>query len=298
MELRQLRHFLALAEERGLIRAARREHIVQSGLSYSIAALERELGTELYVRGTRPVRLTAAGEALVGPARRTVATAAEAARAVHEVTDVVTGSLRVGVIQAAQHLVPFVEYLASFTALHPGVDVRLLQAPVLTMLEMVAAGELDCAIAATVPEAVGRVRLVPLASEPLLLACRADHRLAALPEVVLADLADERFVEVHEHWGARIVNDATFAAAGVPRRIVCEVNEWLLFLELVDAGLGIGFVPAGLDYPILTRADSRLRLLDVADVDFARHAVLALPTSDLNPAAVRFADHVCRLRNG
>ena len=67
MELRQLRHFLALVEERSITRAAKRELIVQSGLSNSLQALERELGTPLYVRGTRPVRLTAAGEALVGP---------------------------------------------------------------------------------------------------------------------------------------------------------------------------------------------------------------------------------------
>src|SRR6185312_8325090 len=75
MELRQLRHFLALVEERSITRAAKRELIVQSGLSNSLQALERELGTPLYVRGTRPVRLTAAGEALVGPARRTLTSA-------------------------------------------------------------------------------------------------------------------------------------------------------------------------------------------------------------------------------
>jgi hypothetical protein len=71
VELRQFRHVLAVAEERSITRAAKRELIVQSGLSNSIRALERELGTPLYVRGTRPVRLTAAGEALVGAARRT-----------------------------------------------------------------------------------------------------------------------------------------------------------------------------------------------------------------------------------
>ena len=69
MELRQLRHFLALVEERSITRAAKRELIVQSGLSNSVQALERELGTLLYVRGTRPVRLTAhhQGPAPTGP---------------------------------------------------------------------------------------------------------------------------------------------------------------------------------------------------------------------------------------
>ena len=85
MELRQLRHFLALVEERSITRAAKRELIVQSGLSNSLQALERELGTALYVRGTRPIRLTAAGEALVGAARRTLTSAAQAEQAVHHV---------------------------------------------------------------------------------------------------------------------------------------------------------------------------------------------------------------------
>ncbi|MGW1290844.1 LysR family transcriptional regulator, partial [Streptomyces sp. NPDC002586] len=69
MELRHLRHFVALAEERNFTRAAARELIVQSGLSSSVRALEKTLGTVLFVRGTRPVRLTVEGEALLPAAR-------------------------------------------------------------------------------------------------------------------------------------------------------------------------------------------------------------------------------------
>ena len=90
MELRQLRHFLALAQERSVTRAARSELIVQSGLSNPLQALERELGTPLYVRGTGPVRLTAAGEAL-------------AEQAVQRTRDVLPGTLRLGVSLSAQH---------------------------------------------------------------------------------------------------------------------------------------------------------------------------------------------------
>src|SRR3954453_8449666 len=96
MELRQLRHFLAVVEERSITQAAKRELIVQAGLSNSIHALERELGTPLYVRGTRPVRLPAAGEALVGAARRTLTSAAQAEQAVHQTRDALIGTLRVG----------------------------------------------------------------------------------------------------------------------------------------------------------------------------------------------------------
>jgi len=69
MELRQLEHFVAVAEERNFTRAAERVVIVQSGLSSSIRALEAELGAELFDRNTRRVSLTPAGQALLPEAR-------------------------------------------------------------------------------------------------------------------------------------------------------------------------------------------------------------------------------------
>src|ERR1700754_1796528 len=151
MELRQLRHFIALAEERSVTGAARRELIVQSGLSNSIQALERELGTELYLRRTRPLRPAE-------PARR----------AVHETRDVLVGRLRLGIALSAQYLVPFAAYLGAFLRDHPGVDVRMRPAAALAMLDMVENGELDCAIGPALEER-GRLRLTSLASEPLAL---------------------------------------------------------------------------------------------------------------------------------
>jgi DNA-binding transcriptional LysR family regulator len=295
MELRQLRHFLALVEEHSITRAAKRELIVQSGLSNSLQALERELGTSVYVRGTRPVRLTAAGEALVGPARRTLNSAAQAEQAVHHTRDVLIGTLRLGVSLSAQHLVPFASYLGEFTRDHPGIDLRLQYAPALTMISMVETGELDCVIGPAVSQVPG-VRMTPLAREPLHLACRADHRLAERAEVTMRQLANERFVEVPPGWTARLLSDAAFAGEGIPRRVVCEVGDWELFLELVSAGVGIGFAPVGLQYPVLTAPDSVLRLIAVEGVRLERHIYLILPSvGETSPAARRFADQLLRI---
>jgi DNA-binding transcriptional LysR family regulator len=294
VELRQLRHFVALVEERSVTRAARRELIVQSGLSNSIQALERELGTPLYVRGTRPVRLTAAGEALAGPARRTVASAVAAEQAVQQTRDVLAGTLRIGVSLSAQHLVPFASYLGEFTRDHPGVDLRLQYAPGLTMISMVGSGELDCVIGPAVSQVPG-VRMTRLAREPLRLVCRADHRLAGQARVSIRHLAGERFVEVPAGWTARLLSDAAFAGEGIPRRVVCEVGDWELFLELVSAGVGIGFAPAGLRYPVLTAPGSVLRFVMVGGVRLERHLYLMLPSAaETSPAARRFADHLLR----
>ena len=295
MELRQLRHFLALVEERSVTRAARRELIVQSGLSNSLQALERELGASLYVRGTRPVRLTAAGEALVGAARRTLASAAEAEQAVHLTRDALIGALRIGVSLSAQHLVPFASYLGQFTRDHPGIDLRLRYGPALEMISMVGAGELDCVIGPAVSQVAG-LRMTRLAGEPLHLACRADHRLAEQAEVTVRELAGERFVEVPPGWTARLLSDAAFAAEGIPRRVVCDVGDWELFLELVSAGVGIGFAPVGLQYPVLTGPGSVLRLIPVQGVRLERHIYLILPSvGETSPAARRFADQLLRI---
>ena len=98
-----------------------------------------------------------------------------------------------------------------------------------------------------------------LAGEPLHLACRADHPLAGHAALSVRQLANERFVEVPEGWTARLLGeDAAFAGEGIPRRVVCEVGDWELFLELVSAGVGIGFAPVGLRYPVLTAPDSVL----------------------------------------
>jgi len=96
MELRQLEHFVAVAEESHFTRAAELLQISQSGLSASIRALETELGTPLFVRSTRRVELTEAGRVLLAESHRTLASVAAAHDAVAAVRGVLRGTLSVG----------------------------------------------------------------------------------------------------------------------------------------------------------------------------------------------------------
>ena len=141
------------------------------------------------------------------------------------------------------------------------------------------------------------VRMTPLAREPMRLVCRSDHRLAEHAEVTVEQLGNERFVEVPPGWTARLLSDAAFAGEGITRRIACEVGDWELFLELVSAGVGVGFAPVGLQYPVLTAPDSVLRYIAVAGVRLERHIHLMLPSpGETSPAAGRFADQLLRMR--
>jgi DNA-binding transcriptional LysR family regulator len=216
MELRQLEHFVAVAEERHFSRAALRVHIVQSGLSSSIRSLERELGTSFFVRSTRRVELSEAG--LLG------------------------GTLSIGIMQVLDP-VDLPALLGRFRREHPAVEIRLRQAGAAVLVDEVRIGELDLAFVGVPPRDLEGVDATPLADEPMVMACALDHRLAGRDRIALRDLKDETFVEFPLDWGVRIAADRAYAAAGISRRIAFELNDVSTLLDLVANGLGIALVP-------------------------------------------------------
>lgn len=127
MELRHLEHFVAVAEEHHFTRAAERLMISQSGLSASVRALEQELGAPLFVRSTRSVELTAAGEALLAEASRALSSVRAAREAVDAVQGLMRGVLTIGTEQCVAG-VDLPALLARFRSRHPGVEIRLRQA--------------------------------------------------------------------------------------------------------------------------------------------------------------------------
>lgn len=295
MEIRHLRHFVALAEERSFTRAATRELIVQSGLSSSVRALEKDIGARLFVRGTRPVRLTAEGQVLLPAARHALDAIDAAYQAVHDLRGVLTGHLRLGAYPVNPNVLPFARWLADFARAHPGIDIEVRQASGLRMTRMVADGELDCAVLDALPGRTGGLEVLSLFAEPLALACPTGHPLATADGVELARVAGEPFVETDSTWTTRIRIDEAFAAAGLTRRITCEVSDWGLVLDLVSAGLGLAMVPNSCRLTPAAGPSGSVRLVPLADGGLERHLDLVLPPREAaSPAARRFADHLYR----
>jgi DNA-binding transcriptional LysR family regulator len=242
MELRQLEHFVAVAEEGQFTRAAARLHIVQSGLSASIRTLERALGAQLFVRNTHRVALTEAGRNLLGEARRTLAAAAAARASVTAVQGLLAGSVSVGTMHFA-HVIDLASVLGRFHARHPGVEIRLRQGGAAGIVEAVRAGELDVAFTSMPGRPPGGVDFHRLAEEALILICPTTHRLAGREKVELSALAEETFIDFTPDWGPRMAVDRSFTAIAVRRRIGFEVNDVTMMLQLVKHGLGVGFIP-------------------------------------------------------
>jgi DNA-binding transcriptional LysR family regulator len=242
MELRQLAHFLAVAEDRHFTRAATRVHLTQSSLSSSIRSLERELGSELFVRSTRQVELTDAGRALMPAARRAVAASEQARDAVAGVRGLIRGQLAIGAIQVRELSVPAL--LARYHRRHPAVILRLCLASVTSLVHRTADGELDLAIVDLPlgPQA-NRVQAHALGTESLLLAVPADDPLATRRRIRLSELGDRDFVEYRADSSLRASIDQACREAGLQRHIAAEIDTPLDLMEMVAHGVGISLVP-------------------------------------------------------
>ena len=257
MDLRQLQYFVAVCETRSFTRAATRVHVVQSALSASVSALERELGAALFTRTTRRVDLTDAGETLLADARRILAAVDQARDSVAAVTGGVRGTVRLGVL----HLLVTADIaraLADFHRERPQVRLLLRTHPAGSagLMQAVADDELDLAIAAVPPGQASDVSPTPLHSEPMVLICPPGHRLAGRKQVRLTELATEPFVDVPLGWGSRTSADRLFTSAGLSRQVDVEVGDVATVVELVRAGLGIALIapssaPPDIDLPVI-----------------------------------------------
>lgn len=243
MDLRQLEYFVKVAAERNFTRAALQLHIVQSGLSASIRALEDELGTPLFTRTTRRVDLTPTGRAFLVEARRVLAAAADARQVVDQMQGLHRGTLSIGMIQGLAPLLDIPEMLGRFRTSCPNVEIRVVSGGSLPLIEGIRAGGLDLAFTEFVGSTPSGVTAWMLACEPLAAICAPDHWLAGRRDIMLRELIDEPFVDLHPDWGTRQLIDRSFAESRLTRRTGYEVNDLSTQLDLVAHGLGIALVP-------------------------------------------------------
>jgi DNA-binding transcriptional LysR family regulator len=191
-DLRQLRTFVALAEELSFTRAAERLFVGQQAVSKSVRQLERELGVELVERTTHDVRLTAAGAALLEAGRPALAAADAAFTAAREAGQGLTGTIRVGVSPAVspldrQEVVDVVRRGA------PDVSVSLLEVRPRDVRRLLRAREVDLVLARTSDDAPD-VDSAALRPTPAVLCVPTGHRLAGADPVALAQLDGERLL--------------------------------------------------------------------------------------------------------
>lgn len=246
IELRQLRHFIAVAEELHFGRAARRLHMTQPPLSQSIQALEAQLGAALFARTRRSVALSAAGEALLPEAQRILQQVGELPALAQKTAAGALGQLSIGFITVADYSV-LPSVLREFRRASPDVAIRLQEATTDVQLELLAASSLDVGfLIPPLPEKLkSELDYHPILTESLMLALPEGSAPGPDEAVALAQVAQLPLIIFPRRIAPRfhdLILDC-FARAGIAPRIGQEAIQMQTIVSLVSAGMGIALVP-------------------------------------------------------
>jgi DNA-binding transcriptional LysR family regulator len=220
VELRHLRYFIAIAEERSFTGAAERLWIAQPGLSTQMRRLEAELGVQLFERHPRGIELTQAGELFLERARAAVSAADTALATGSDLEAGVIGNLRLGLAAGARS--PLVsELLLRFGEERPGVELGVVEAYGAALGRDLRAGRLDALVAPT-GHGSADFRTLSLGCEDWVVLVGAGHRLAGIGGVDAEVLQGERIAITGHRDGAvldRAVSDL-LAELGVSAHLV------------------------------------------------------------------------------
>jgi DNA-binding transcriptional LysR family regulator len=240
--LRQLRYFLAVAEELHFGRAAERAGIAQPPLTQQIQKLERALGCQLLVRG-RKTHLTEAGSALAADARRLVEQADRVFDRTRRVARGEIGQLRVGGPPSVM-LTALPDTVRRYRQLHPNVDFTLREMATSKIEEALLARELDLGFLRE--SQPGRpLQAALFLRERLVAILPATHRLASAPSLALKKMRAEPFVFFPPHLGPAFHQHLVQACvtAGFSPTVVQEVAQWQTVVSFVAAGMGVSLAP-------------------------------------------------------
>ncbi|HTJ28575.1 MAG TPA: LysR family transcriptional regulator [Candidatus Limnocylindria bacterium] len=285
MELRHLRHFVAVAEEMHFARAAERLGIAQPPLSQSIRNLEAELGVALFDRSTRPVALTEAGRTLLKEARPILAQAEYALDATRFAGLGSSARLEVGTIGSATFsLLP--RLLAAYVAERPDVNLTVTELSSPQQIAALRDGRIHVGLLRP-PIDDERIATRTILREPFLVALPPAHRLAAAPRIDLASLRDEPFVFLARTDAPGLYDEmiAMARAAGFRPRIRQHANQFQTIVALVAAGLGVAIVPASMARVTI---DGGVVYREIIDETAVAEIAVAWRTNDTAPEVGAF----------
>jgi DNA-binding transcriptional LysR family regulator len=250
MDLRQLRYFVAVAEEGHITRAAARLGMQQPPLSQQIRALEQHLGLALFLRHPKGVSLTDGGAALLEDSRRLLQDCEAVEARMRAIGQGRAGTLKIGFTSSAAAHAFTPQVLSESRRAHPGVELQISEDHAAGLTESVAAGKLHCAFLRVPVTRPPGLRFLTLLREPVVAAVPRDHAAAQGRKRALAltDLQDEPLILVRQSGAPGLYANllAACQAKGFDPHVAHEVPRMGTALNLVAAGAGIAIVPASM----------------------------------------------------
>jgi DNA-binding transcriptional LysR family regulator len=287
---RTLKYFVAVAEERSFTRAAERLFVSQPAISRAIRQLENDICAPLFVRGSRDVRLTSAGVAMLESARKLIADWELTERAVRAAAAKEAMVLRLGFVATGAGRLT-TKARAVFAERYPGATVEPKRFDWGGEAAALRRGLVDVAFIWQPADLTG-INARVVAREPRMVGMATGHRLAGRHSVVLADLRDEPIPwarkaskEWVDCWGVVPRPDGSQPVWGPANDNVDEL------LEQVAAGQGVCIVPTSIAEYYVRPDVVWLPLLDAEPLQIA----IGWPAANANPAVLEFASVVMEL---
>ncbi|MFC4808197.1 LysR family transcriptional regulator [Paenibacillus sp. GCM10023250] len=239
MELLQLHYFLAVARSEHVTEAARHLHVTQSSLSKTIQRLEEDLGVPLFDRVGRKLRLNDYGRRFLRRAERALFELEQGRVELRDLSGPDHGTLELGVTTAG--ILPNI--LREFRKKRPSIHFHVQMLTTQEMVTLLDRGEVDFCLSSP-PITRDGIECQVVFVDPILLAVPKGHRLAGRSRVSLAELRDEWFVGVKKGFGTRDLMDEECRSVGFEPHYVYEGDEPARLTNLVEAGIGVAFVPS------------------------------------------------------
>lgn len=234
MELRQLKYFVKSAEYLNFSVAAKHLYITQSTLSQQIKQLEFELGFELFLRNSRHISLTEAGEEFLPFARKTIQDAEDGVQRLYDLQNVKAGKLRVGVTYSLSTVLT--EGVLEFIKVYPEIKLEVCYKTVNELFVLLRENKLDFILSYKPLFDAPDVDSMPLFENALAVVVSKEHPLASRKSMGLREIADLQLVLPSHDLQARMMLERLIQGKGIEYSSRLELNETNILLQMVSTG--------------------------------------------------------------
>jgi DNA-binding transcriptional LysR family regulator len=238
MELLQLEYFKAVAESGHVTETAQRLNVTQSSVSRTIQRLEEDLGARLFDRVGRSLRLNDFGKAFLHRAERALMELEQGKREISDMSSLDRGFVKLAVNTAGT--LPSI--LGLFRKKHPNTQFHVSMVKTIEMVLLLKKGDVDFGLSSS-PVVDDDIDCQIVLLDRIVLAIPQGHRLAGRSTVDLAELREENFIGVKSGYGTRDLTDLVCKSAGFLPHYIFEGDEPARISSLVEAGIGVAFVP-------------------------------------------------------
>jgi LysR family transcriptional regulator, salicylic acid-responsive activator of bsdBCD len=283
MDIRQLKYFLAIAEEESITRAAERLHMAQPPLSQQLKLLEEELGVKLVDRSTRKFQLTDTGEALRHRAEQMLSLMETTVKELKDMGEGLQGTLSIGTVPSSgAALLP--RRIKEFHEKYPGINFQILDGHTNKILELLNSGVIDIGIIRT-PFNTEIYESICFPREPMIAAGTEFYFGEKRGKVKISDILDKPLIVDVRFEG--IILEACHRVGFSPR-IICRSDDVRSLLLWASTGIGISIVPKA---AISLVPGSSLRFKEINEPSLeTQTAILWMKGRYLSTAARRFLE--------